>query len=188
MEALRRRGEAELEALRQRMDEVRASSRHAIAAVEGERDRAEGARATLAGELAALRDTFGVRLLGGARRHAPAGSPGRRLYARLRRLIAPRAASSVPLPEMNASRVPAGSASLDPGPQAFVARACGSQPPMAVMILSPTQLIESEGQRSTHFAKVLARRGDPGHLRLLALADGKPKVLGLPERARMGEL
>jgi polysaccharide pyruvyl transferase CsaB len=165
IETLRRRGEAELQALRQRMDEESASTRQAIAELQAERDRFGEQRAALAGELAALRDTFGVRLLAvywaAARRLAPAGSPGRRLYARLRRMIAPRARSSAPLLERNARRIPAESASLDPGLQAFVTRACGSQPPMAVMILSPTQLIESEGQRSTHFARELARRGIP---------------------------
>ena len=165
MEALRRRGAAELQALRQQMEEKSASSRQAIAGLEAERGRVREERAVLAGELAALRDTFGVRLLAGywaaARRLAPPGSPGRRLYARLRRMIAPRAASSAPLLERNERRIPAESASLDPGLQAFLARACSSQPPMAVMILSPTQLIESEGQRSTHFARELARRGTP---------------------------
>lgn len=151
--------------LRYAIEAERAAAAQRIEALGAQAQQAAGERDEALGQLAALRATLGVRLLarywGWARRALPPGSRRRRAAAGLRRLLIGGQALAPPLGA--AGLVGGGSAEPVYAEElrAFLAARGAQAPERAALILAPTQLLEDEGQRSTHLALELARRGVP---------------------------
>ncbi len=153
-QALRADLESERAAALERLSEL---TRRRLEAVQ-QRDEAQH-------QLASLRATLGVRVLAryweAVRWALPPGSRRRRAAAVLRRRLLGERFPVGPL----GSRPGASSHQLDTAAgdelRTFLGRYESSSPRQAALILAPTQLVEEEGQRSTHLALELAGRGVP---------------------------
>ena len=116
-------------------------------------------------QLTSLRSTLGVRILASywswVKRALPPGSRRRRLAASIRRAVIGARAQGVPAEGLLAT-AGIGSPSIEHEElQSFLHRYQDAKPPLAVLILAPTQLDLDEGQRSTHLAYEFARRKIP---------------------------
>jgi polysaccharide pyruvyl transferase CsaB len=147
----------------ERLTRWMAQQGEAIARLEAQVAEHARQRDELGRQLTSLRQTLGVRILSKywswVRRALPPGTRRRRAAASLRRLVFGKRGVTLPGSGANGR-----GATPPPAPmelQAFLQRDRGSTPPHAALILSPTLLDLDEGQRSTHLACELARRGVP---------------------------
>jgi glycosyltransferase involved in cell wall biosynthesis len=174
--------ETQVAALEERIEGLRAK----VEALRDQRDTVLSERNELERQLEGLRHTLGVRLLAVywefMRRLFPEGGRGREIYRLARGLLrhgfgGPRAPHAEvdghPWGNLAGKRDPVSSQELaaptlrarstDPRGDLLRFAEQVHQPggPTVVTFFSPTQLIESEGQRPTHLALDLARRGHP---------------------------
>jgi len=160
LERLRVEQAAEAEALRAELSAQRESGAHRQTEAARRVNELTSQRDEARAQLAALRQTLGVRLLAryweAVRRALPPGSRRRRLASRLLRI--PRREKAGLLHLLSA---PAEEQRAADELRAFTRRFEASAPRQAAIILAPTQLIAAEGQRSTHLALELAGRGVP---------------------------
>jgi glycosyltransferase involved in cell wall biosynthesis len=172
-ESIRLEGEADTLAatLRSHLEEIKALEARAARQTEvisqSERRAQELGREKeeLRAQLASLRNTLGFRILAAywalANRALPPGTRRRRLAASIRRaVLGQRIGSASPLGSPGHFDWTASSAGREEL-SSFLLRYRNAKPRLAALILAPTPLDPDEGQRSTHLAFELARRGIP---------------------------